>query len=74
MKKQFESYGSGIFQVNIVACVAGTYRCVCGFSCFPIWLVFLDGTELPMGSQKLGKYLPCVDHCLAVVRSLGMNL
>lgn len=28
MKKQFESYGSGIFQVNIVACVAGTYRCV----------------------------------------------
>jgi len=51
---------NGIFQVKIVACVAGKYRCVCGFSCFPVWLVFLAGMELAMGTQKLGKYLPYI--------------
>lgn len=65
---------SSIFKVNIVAHVAGKYRCLYGFSCLPVWLVFLGGIELFKGTLLLWKCLPCIEHWLAVVRSPGLNL
>lgn len=44
------------------------------FPCFPICLVFSGSMELAGGIQKLGRCFRCVDHCLAVVKSLVINL
>lgn len=43
-------------------------------SLFIVWLVFLDGIELLVGTLELEKHLPSIEHWLATVRSLGLNL